>query len=370
VKKFLSVGKIKVFMTDFTTKLVPDNECNTDLCRELIENINKSRSTIDVAFYGYSRVPEIEKAFIRALNRGVKIRLVYDSDSKGCNIYPDTAIMLDIIKDNISDISSKESYSTMHNKFYIFDDKYLITGSANLSNTDMSEYNSNIVLSIESEKLAKIYKKEFEQMFDGKFHNTKESFVKENILIDESELQVLFSPKDKGIEKEIIPLINNAKQYIYIPTFVLTHKKVTDALIIAKNRGIDVKLIMDALSVSTKHSKINDLRAAGVEVKTENYAGKMHSKSMFIDDKYSIIGSMNFSNSGENKNDENFLVIKNDKIAKVGKEFFLYQWEKIDNKWLKQNPRVEGIDSIGSCYDGIDNDYDELIDKAEDACKI
>ena len=31
----------------------------------------------------------------------------------------------------------------------------------------------------------------------------------------------------------------------------------------------------------------------------------LHSKSMLIDDKYTIIGSMNFSNSGENKNDEN-----------------------------------------------------------------
>ena len=207
-------------------------------------------------------------------------------------------------------------------------------------------------------------------MFQGKFHNDKESFSNELVKLEDAEIQVYFSPQDKGIEKSILPLINNAKRYIYIPTFVLTHKKLSDALILAKQRGVDVKIIMDALSVSTKHSKINELRKSGVEVKTENYAGKMHSKSMFVDDKYSIIGSMNFSNSGENKNDENFLIIKNEEITEAGKDFFLYQWENIDNRWLKQNPRAESVDSIGSCFDGIDNDYDGLIDNAEDACKI
>ena len=42
-----------------------------------------------------------------------------------------------------------------------------------------------------------------------------------------------------------------------------------------------------------KYSKL--LEEYGIAIKTENYAGKMHSKSMIVDDKYTIIGSMNFS---------------------------------------------------------------------------
>ena len=53
----------------------------------------------------------------------------------------------------------------------------------------------------------------------------------------------------------------------------------------------------------------------------------------------------------------------------IYKEFFLYQWEKIDNKWLYKNARAEGKDSIGSCEDGIDNNYDGLIDMEDLACK-
>ena len=46
------------------------------------------------------------------------------------------------------------------------------------------------------------------------------------------------------------------------------------------------------------------MRNAKIPVKVENYAGKVHSKSIIIDDKYIVAGSMNFSNSGENRNDE------------------------------------------------------------------
>ena len=370
VQKTVDLGRIKVFMTDFTTRLVPNKECNTDVCKELLKNIKDSQTSIDMAKYGYSRVPEIEKAILKAKERGVNIRLVYDLDKKGNNIYPDTKDFIKLIENNMSDVKSKESFNTMHNKFYIFDDKKVITGSANLSYTDMSEYNSNIIISIDSKELAGIYKKEFEQMYNGRFHNEKESFEGKLISFDNVDIQAYFSPQDKGLENAILPLINGAKKYIYVPTFVLTHNKLMESLILAKNRGVEVKIIMDTLSTFTKHSKINQLRNAGITVKTENYAGKMHSKSMFIDDKYSIIGSMNFSNSGENRNDENFLVIKNEQITKAGKDFFLYQWEKIDNKWLNQNPKAESFDSIGSCFDGIDNDYDGLIDKADNACKI
>ena len=168
--------------------------------------------------------------------------------------------------------------------------------------------------------------------------------------------------------QDISTLIKEAKHYIYIPTFVLTEERIANELIKAKERGVDVKIIMDALNASIRHTKHNELRLGGVLVKTENYAGKMHSKSMIIDDKYTIIGSMNFSNSGENKNDENLIVIKDSDIAKFYKTFFLYQWNKIDNKWLNSNIRAEGKNSIGSCSDGIDNNYDGLIDSEDPAC--
>ena len=111
------------------------------------------------------------------------------------------------------------------------------------------------------------------------------------------------------------------------------------------------------------------LRENKIPLKTENYAGKLHSKSMIIDDEYIILGSMNFSNSGENKNDENTVVISNAELSKHYKEFFMYLWNKIPDTYLTQNARPESKDSVGSCSDGIDNDFDGLIDSADTSCK-
>ena len=77
---------------------------------------------------------------------------------------------------------------------------------------------------------------------------------------------------------------------------------------------------------------------------------------------------MNFSYSGENKNDENLVLIQDETITKFYKKFFLEQWNKIDDKWLNFDPKSEGFDSIGSCYDGIDNDYDGSVDSKDIAC--
>lgn len=361
-------GDIKIYLTDSTSKFKPNRNCSTLICKDILNNINKAQKTIDIAIYGYSRVNAIEEALNNAINRGVKVRLVYDLDSKGNNIYPDTHKILSIIKNNKNDGNSKEAKNIMHNKFYIFDDEILITGSANLSHTDMSGFNSNSAILIKSPQIAKIYKKEFEQMYNGRFHSQKISNNNHKFSISGINIDVYFSPQDKSITNAILPLIKNAKEYIYIPTFVLTEKRVTEELIKAKLRGVDVKIILDALNASIRHSKHKELREGGILVKTENYAGKMHSKSIIIDDKYTIIGSMNFSNSGENRNDENIIILDDSNIAKYYKEFFLYQWAKIDDKWLYNNVRAEGIDSIGSCYDGIDNNYDGLIDKNDPAC--
>ena len=94
----------------------------------------------------------------------------------------------------------------------------------------------------------------------------------------------------------------------------------------------------------------------------------MHMKSIIIDDNYSIIGSMNFTNSGESYNDENVIIIKNTNLAKLFKEKFLYFYQNIPDKWLYKNPGAESKNSINSCYDGIDNNFDGKTDMQDDSC--
>lgn len=362
---FFSTNPIKVFLTDFTRVLKPNNSCNTQVCQTLVQEINSSQNSIDFAIYGYTKIPALQQALERAKQRGVKIRFIYDLDDNQNNIYPDTTYLAKIFPDSKAD----NSPSIMHDKFFIFDNKTVLTGSANISNTDMSGFNSNAIILINSPKIANIYEQEFEQMYAGKFHKEKIKIRDKEVNIDNTELSIYFSPKDKPLTS-ILPLIDNAQKYIYIPAFLITHKQLADSLIRASKRGVAVKIILDATNTHTSSSKMKMLRQAGVQVKTENLAGKLHSKSIIIDDIYTIIGSMNFSRSGEGINDENLIVIKNREIAQFYKTFFQYLWKRIPDYWLTHNARAESSDSIGSCSDSIDNDFDGKIDMADDSCKI
>lgn len=358
----VSNGNIKLFLTDLTTKLKPDRNCTSLACKEVLQQINKSQNTIDIALYGWDNIPDVLNALKAAKMRGVKINIVYDNSKN--SYYPETQ---DILK--LADKKSGDSKETlMHNKFIIFDDKTVLTGSMNFSSTGFSGFNANTLVVINSKEAAKVYKQEFNQMLEGKFSNSKHVIKQSKIQLQNTNLTILFSPQNKAITNNIIPIINNAKDYIYIPAFVLTHSELSKALINAKMRGVDVKIIIDATGVHSTGSKIKNLREQGIKVKVENYAGKIHSKSIIVDSKYTIVGSMNFSYSGENKNDENMVIIQDEKLAQFYRGFFEYLWAKIPDKYLNRNVRAEGKDSIGSCYDGIDNNFDGKIDSQDEGC--
>ncbi len=359
----ISNGSVKMYLSDLTTKLKPDNKCSSLACQEILNQINNAKTSIDIATYGWDNIPEINNALIKAKNRGVKIQVVYDTSTK--SYYPELSTLVSLADKSATDTPK----ILMHNKFMIFDNKSVITGSMNFAKTGFSGFNSNCTLFINSIEAAKIYQEEFIQMLDGKFHDAKSKINHKTIILGTTKITPFFSPKDKTITTNIIPIINNAKDYIYIPAFIITHDNLSNALIAAANRGVSVKLIIDATSPSMSRSKVKLLRAAGIPIKVENYAGKVHSKSIIIDDKYIITGSMNFSNSGENKNDENCLIIEDERLAKYYKGFFEYLWQKIPDKYLKINPHPEGPSSIGSCSDGVDNNFDGKIDAEDLNCK-
>ena len=372
-------GVLSFYFTDFNKRTKPDRDCQNAGCQALLKQINSAKNSIDFAIYGIDNQPKIIDALVSAQKRGVKLRWVTDENTKGENIYSQVADVQKILTDyktdnpkthNDSKKDAKYTNSIMHNKFFIFDDSIIWFGSANVSQTDLADFNANIIILANSKTLAGIYKKEFEQMYNEKFHNLKTIIPnKENLKIDDKNtVSVYFSPKDKIITTKIVPEINNARKSICISSFIITHPAIKEALIAAHNHGVEIKIITDATSASGKYSIHKELRAYKIPVKVEDKAGKMHTKSLIIDD-IVFVGSMNLTKSGENKNDENMISLYNPAIAQVFREQFLYLWGSIPEKWLSQNPRAEGRDSYGSCSDKIDNDFDGDIDSADDGCK-
>jgi len=343
---------------------LPSSSVATSFGKELVKIIENAKSEISFAIYGLRGQDEILQALIKAKNRGVKVRGVVDSDTHGENYYSDTHLLYK----NFKIVSDEKSY-IMHNKFFVIDSLIVWSGSSNISDTGTGGYNANNSVVISDANIAAIYLKEFSQMFyEKKFHNKKEPLTYENIQTQDSLVSIYFSPKSKTYENGIEKLIKNARRHIYIPVFYLTHKELSEQLIKAKNRGVEIKIILDATAARNKYSMHTYLRENGIDVKVENFGGKMHAKSVIVDDEFIVSGSMNLTKAGNDKNDENTIIIKNKKLAIEYKSYFLKLWESIPNKYLQKDPNPESLESGNSCKDGIDNDFDHRIDEKDSSC--
>ena len=335
-QKIRTNSDVELFFVDPLKYTSSQNVCVNEPCLALVELINNAQHTIDFAVYGFEKEEKIQQALLNAKERGVKIRGVVDKTADNKSYYKDTdtlAKKLQNVKNDYTDSSKrpkKYREGIMHNKYFIVDGTYVWTGSMNISPNCIT-YNANVSVLIKSPELAKAFENDFEQMYAGKFHTQKKGPSKTKIVVtdDMTEIKPFFLPEDKNTAAEIINLINGAKEYIYVPIFYLTYQDYANALIRAKKRGVDVKVIVDATSVKNPSTVHKKLQKEGIEVKVENWGGKMHMKSLIVDNEYIVVGSMNFTKSGYGLNDENTLIIKNKQLASDFHDYFIYMWNTI-----------------------------------------
>lgn len=380
----ISTQNLKLFFIDGYKYKKPSEKCRTAACQALLSEINNAKKSIHFSIYGLGGQNDILQALIRAQKRGVDVKGAVDMTEKNINIYDNTENMirqLKFIKNDyqIADKNVRDDFgykfditaAIMHDKFFVFDEKRVFTGSANISNTCIGGYNTNVSILIDSPQIANLYTQEFKQMYNLKFHTIKAPIQNNtNIKIDnDTLLSVYFAPKHQVFRGDLHQILSNANHNIYVEMFYLTNKFLVNDLIEAKKRGVDVKVIVDATSAANKYSGHHKLRAAGIPVKTENWGGKMHSKAATIDDKYYVIGSMNWTGKAELHNDENLVIIKNSNVATATKHHFFKLWNIIPDKFLHFDPAPEGPDSIGSCMDGIDNNYNGYADLGDFGCR-
>ncbi|MBR5305237.1 MAG: DUF1669 domain-containing protein [Candidatus Gastranaerophilales bacterium] len=338
----------------------PSKSPKTEFAKRLIDEINNSKETIDIALYEFGDQEEIYNALLHAKNRNIKIRVV--SDSSNDENYKHE-MHFKFIKEFNATLDKSTSF--MHNKFFIFDNRLVMTGSANISVTGSGGYNANLVAFIKDKKIIQRYKQEFEQMYNSNF-----STKKKNLPNFESDINVYFSPKDNIYHDVISDLIKNSTDSIYISAFYLTDKDIIKDLIQARKRGVEILIILDATGAMNFKERVDKLRKNNILVAIENWGGKNHEKTIVIDEKILILGSCNFSKNGFYKNDENIIVINNENLSLLYKDYFLYLFNLIDKKFLFSIPRAEGLESINSCYDGIDNNFDGSIDASDKGCML
>ncbi len=136
--------------------------------------------------------------------------------------------------------------------------------------------------------------------------------------------EVYFCPED-ACSSQIIRQIDRAQGYIYVAMYSFTVDSIADALIRARNRGVDVKVVMEKSQVG-RGSEYERLKNAGIDVRLDKNPDYMHNKFMIIDGKIITTGSFNWSLRADKKNDENLLIVYSEELAKQYKEEFFELW--------------------------------------------
>ena len=129
-------------------------------------------------------------------------------------------------------------------------------------------------------------------------------------------IEVHFSPRG-GCTRSAVREIQSAKHYVYVAMFCFTSRPLAEALAKAKQRGVDVKVIIDKGTARSRRCVGPMLEADGIPVRYKRGSGDglMHDKYAIIDGKVVLAGSFNWTKSAEYRNDENLLIIYSKSLA-------------------------------------------------------
>lgn len=300
--------KIEVCFTD--PEKIRKSVCEPEAA--LISLINSCSSSFDGAFYDISSM-RVTAALLEALDRGVTIRLVTESDTlSGRAIEQIIDAGIPVVHDG--------NHGLMHNKFAIVDRSIVYTGSTNATDNCAYKNNNNSVI-IKSVELAEIYSSEFEEMFiHGVFGNRKEYGIfapfinRYHVKVDGININAYFSP-DNNVEKIINSRIRKAEKSIRFMAFSFTSDLIGETMIEKFKKGITVEGIFERNGSGSEHSEYTKMLVEGIPVKKDGNWHQMHHKVIIIDEKIVITGSFNFSKNANIRNDENIIIIDSQVIA-------------------------------------------------------
>lgn len=288
--------------------------------------ISQAKSSLDIAAYELNN-QTIAEAISQAKYRGVQIRIVTEHSNR------QKALLQSLEQQGIPvEDDGEENRGLMHDKFLIIDGEVLGMGSMNLTRNCTQRNNNNFIFwdSQKDPAIAQLidnYQIEFEQLWSGKFGPMKmpQTPYPKIQLKDGTVIETYFSPEDQPLTA-LGNTLAEAKYSVDILAFSFTAKALEKILQQDMAQGVAVRGIFEKKQNST-YSSFLRLSALGGDIKEDTNLYMMHHKVMLIDrdsDTPTVaFGSFNFSNGANSRNDENLLIVHNNKAMSqsFGQEF-------------------------------------------------
>jgi phosphatidylserine/phosphatidylglycerophosphate/cardiolipin synthase-like enzyme len=168
----------------------------------------------------------------------------------------------------------------------------------------------------------------------------------------------------------LIALINRSTKSFYGAFYELSEPRIVRALIDAKKRGVEVRLITETNTARKRKNIQSEWRDAGIEIVYDTGKGLMHNKFAVIDGSSVWTGSYNPTVNDTEKNNNNAILIRSAPLAEIyrGKFMRMFQ-EKSFGKKRKAGPfsdltndyyvKIEGTDI--NAYFSPEDDIERII---------
>lgn len=195
-----------------------------------------------------------------------------------------------------------------HRKIYLFDDRVVLAGGMNLGtrylgSKALKKQWVDMIFRIEGEAVysyAEIFAADFEYAAGKK----RAAIKKDPICMEDNGIQVVPSGPDMNSDalyEALLTAIHSASQRVWIVTpYFVPDETILRALIIAKHKGVDVRLITPRISdhwISdiVRSSYMREAEENGIDVLL--YQGNMlHTKAVLFDNYAVMLGSVNIDN--------------------------------------------------------------------------
>ncbi|MFN0156673.1 MAG: phospholipase D-like domain-containing protein [Bacteroidota bacterium] len=308
---------------------------NLDLSGKVVTRINNARRSIDVALYSLSGSPGdgIAAALVAAKNRGVKVRVICEYDTRNSNAYNSLiGNGVPLINDRFDAIN--DGVGLHHNKFFVVDARggapesvWVFMGSWNPTQPGTFDDYQNVV-EVQDVALANAYNREFNEMWGSdndtpnasasRFGARKSDNTPHRFVIAGKEVESYFSPSDR-VTSRMVSAINAAEHSVAFALLTITRQDLGTAILGRKTAGKKVRGLVD--NNTDTGSQYNFLLSSGVDMHLKAGPGLLHHKYGIIDaedpnwNAITITGSHNWSNSAENANNENTLIIRDGNIT-------------------------------------------------------
>lgn len=121
-----------------------------------------------------------------------------------------------------------------------------------------------------------------------------------------------------GVDMPLVTAINGVQNTLDIAAFEWNNPRLTQAVIDAHNRGVQVRMVVDdEHALEDEDSTIEQVIDAGVTVVDDSRSALMHNKFMIMDGSVVWTGSMNYTVNGTYRNNNNMLVLRSRRVVEA-----------------------------------------------------